>query len=268
MPPIEIHQSSLSMLLKCGLQYQFRYIQGIKRPPGVAAHVGTGLHTGAEFCDRAFVKDGAYPEPGLMKDAVRDAVNGRFEQEGVMMLEPTPISEVRGQAVDRAILLAEAWRSEVAPLSEPMIVKPGEGLIEKPFNLAVKLEGFEFNLAGKIDKIDKAGAVRDLKSSAKSPAADTADRSVQLTIYARAAAQSLKVESIPVQLDNLVSLAKGVKYVPLVSKRGPEDFQRLYHRLVPVMKQLESGIFLPASEMGWWCSPEWCGYWDICKARP
>ena len=29
---------------------------------------------------------------------------------------------------------------------------------------------------------------------------------------------------------------------------------------------VKAGLFIP-NPTGWWCSPEWCGYYDMCR-RP
>lgn len=42
-----IHQSQIEMLTKCAMQYEHRYVNGIRVPPGIAVHSGTGVHVAA-----------------------------------------------------------------------------------------------------------------------------------------------------------------------------------------------------------------------------
>ena len=58
--------------------------------------------------------------------------------------------------------------------------------------------------------------------------------------------------------------------------KQPDVVEKITHRtpqeqawfkdilLARYAKMIQAGIFPPSTE-GWWCSPEYCGWWPICK---
>ena len=34
--------------------------------------------------------------------------------------------------------------------------------------------------------------------------------------------------------------------------------------VLQIAQQMKTGN-APPNPNGWWCSPKWCGYWDLCK---
>lgn len=107
--------------------------------------------------------------------------------------------------------------------------------------------------------------IRDTKTSRKSPNQDTADTSVQLSAYS--AAHHVLYGSVPyaVKLDYLVDLKSGPKTMTLNSKRDVTDVQTFLNRLVAGVIQMQSGLFVPASSLSWFCDKKWCAYWDRCS---
>ena len=152
--------------------------------------------------------------------------------------------------------------SDAAPLIQPTHVQR---------EVRVALPGESVELLGYIDVQEGMTAIRDTKTSAKTPPANAADKSDQLTIYAM---MSHVIDgAIPdrLVLDYLVD-TKMPEYKPFVSTRTVDDFNPLLRRIEAVLMALEKGVFIPAQETDWGCSPRWCGYWETCqytkKQRP
>jgi hypothetical protein len=116
---------------------------------------------------------------------------------------------------------------------------------------------------------DKAGhnmfRVRDTKTSKKSPSADIADHSHQLSAYALA---SQVIEGrIPdaLVLDYVIDLQHGVKAQSYTSTRDETDLDIYLARIEQTIVSITTGNFMPAPEGAWWCDVRYCGYYSDCK---
>lgn len=250
-----IHQSQLEMLTgKCSAMYEFRYVQGIKVPPGIAVHAGTGVHAGAAEDYRSKQANGHLLATDELENTAVEAFEAALEKDGA--IEDTP--DARGDALDRTVKLARLHHSHVAPFHEPADV-------EKSFRL--ELNGFPIDVVGTIDLLESNGDLSDVKTSGKSPSESIVHSSVQLSAYALAAnvMRGLPPETeVNVRLDYLVD-TKTPKHAPLESSRNIIDAQNFLQRVELANKLIESGIFPPTSPSNWVCSERYCGYYkDVC----
>jgi RecB family exonuclease len=184
-------------------------------------------------------------------------------QKGVALEEEyAELGEKKAEAVavDTTIALAKLHHTEAAPKINPTHV-------ERPWVLDV--DGLGIQLAGTIDIQEGTKAIRDTKTSKKSPAADAAHTSLQLTTYALAVRQIDGKCPERVGLDYLVH-TKTPKLVQIEGTRSEADFPHLLERVYQASRIIEAGLFMPASFDGWWCAPKWCGFYGTCKyaARP
>ncbi|TDA25887.1 MAG: hypothetical protein DSO01_06680 [Archaeoglobi archaeon] len=256
----EIHQSQLNMLFRCGVQYEFRYIKGLKIPPRASLIIGSGVHKGAEHSFRKKWLEKKLPPLDEVQDIARDEVVARIEQEGILIDNGNKsLKEVKAECVDSATKLAGFHRQTLAEQITPKIPP------EREFK--VKLSELNWTLAGRIDLLDTDGVLRDLKTASKSPSDQEVKSSLQLTAYALPLHLESKESEIRVALDTLVNLKAGPKLVQQADTRTPEDFNRLLKRIAIAIRSIESGNFMPAYPGSWWCSKEWCGYWDLCPYR-
>lgn len=250
------------MLSKCGVQFQYRYLDGIKIPPAVALVVGTAVHKGvAADLTEKIAKGTLLPEEQV-KDIARDALVAEW-QKGVTLDEDySAMGEKKAEAAatDTAVALARLHHTQVAPGINPTHV-------ERPWVLDIT--GLPIQLAGTIDVQEGLKVLRDTKTASKSPAAETADKSLQLTTYALAV--KMHDGAIPEKfaLDYLVN-TKTPKLVQLESKRTDQDFKHLQARIYQAHRMIETGVFQPAAVDSWICTPRFCGYWGMCEfaARP
>lgn len=259
MPKRQLHWSAISMLQRCGVQYEFRYLKNIVRPPAVALIVGSGTHKSIDCnLENKRVNKKLLPLEKV-KAIARDDVNARWEKEGVMLDEEEKSlgeANVRGEAVDTAVTLAELHHTALAPDLIPLHVER---------KWVLEIGGYPFDLAGTLDVQEVrevGGAIRDTKTSAKSPPANAADTSDQLTCYALAV-KTLDHYEPPVHLDYLVK-TKTPKTVSLASKRTGEDYDVFLNRVAAAGNAIEKGVFIPAPQDDWCCSRRYCGWFDAC----
>jgi len=251
-----ISWSQIKMLQRCGKQYEFRYIEGKKIPPGVAAHIGSSTHQSIEKNLKYKIEQGELLPLDVVQDIARDALLTNWEMRGVLLLpeeKSKGIKQVKGEAIDQAVALSRLHRVKAAPKIKPVSV-------EREWELDIKDAGW--SIKGRID-IETPRGIRDTKTAGRSPVKDAAEKDSQLTMYALAYYVLNRKMPAYVALDYLVK-TKEPKFVSQRSERRKEDFQALLNRITAAIKAIEAGIFIPANEDNWMCSPRWCGYYSIC----
>jgi hypothetical protein len=241
--------TQLNMLSRCGLQYDFRYIQKIIAPPGVQLVIGKGTHAAIEKDLVNKQQWGTLLPDDSIADYAADAARAAWDEDEPVLQEGDPD---KGGVVDVAVSLAQLHHKQVAPGIDPVAIERG---------FVLEIEGFPYDLMGFVD-IEEPGRIRDTKTSSKSPPADAAEQSDQLTLY-HLEAVTRGLPPPMVQLDYLVK-TKVPKAVSLSSVRGPEDHARFLRRVEVAARVIEAGSFQPAAPDSWACSQKWCGYWDRC----
>lgn len=249
--------TQLEMLSKCGLQYGYRYLQGIKRAPGLGLLRGKATHASIEADLGAKIATGALLPDADIPDLTAGAFRASIERDGVALTD----DEVRDgertaidAAQDLAIRLAVHHHDNDAPILRPIAV-------ERRWRL--ELRGFPRDLEGIID-IQEATAVEDTKTSTKSPSAGDADVSVQLTAYACAVKVLDGAAPAELRLRTLVGGKRDTKSVVQTTTRDDEDYRRLLLRVEHAARVIETGALMPARPTDWWCSEKFCGYWGMC----
>ena len=251
--------TQLNMLLRCGEQYRRRYIEGEKVPPGSAGALGKSFHLAQESNYRQKITT----KQDLPAQAVKDTFSDAFDIESKNVLW-TPeeaeagISNVKGELKDEGVKLVGVYHQEVAPTIQPETCEEV---------VPVTLDGFPYDLKCIIDLVDDKRIIHDSKTRARSPVADEADKSMQLTAYALAYWVSRKEKETGLQLDVAVR-TKTPKIVQLPTQRTNEQIERFLETMARAATAIQGGVFLPAPEGAWYCSPKFCGYYGTCKVRP
>lgn len=250
--------SQMSMLSRCPVQFEWRYIKGVIRPPAVALIVGSGTHKSIEANMREKQEHGKLLPDNVVMDAARDAVNERWKEGVALDDEEKSRGEksVRGDAVDTAVSLAYLHHTDLAPDIRPEHV-------EREWRIVIPEASRD--IIGYIDiqeREDRNWTIRDTKTSGKSPPADAAWNSDQLTMYALAS-HVLDKRIPPLALDYLVK-TKTPKTVVQTTTRTIEDFQPLLARISVALKLIDAGVFMPCAQDSYVCSRKFCGYWSQC----
>ncbi len=248
-------ESAFRMLIRCGMQYFWRYMEGLAIPPGIAQVIGTATDVSVDT-DLNFKKNtGKLRIDDEIRDIARDAVNVNW-QKGIRLVGDElkeSQKKLKGAAVDDAVTLSALHHKEIAPAIEP---------IEIQRRWRLELSGYPYDLTGVID-IEEAAKTRDVKTSAKSPSWDEAHKSRQLTIYALARKITKATGWEKQSLDYLIR-TKTPKWMILETERSEQDFEAVFRLYERAMFIIEKGAFMPNTD-GWWCSDQYCGYWaDKC----
>lgn len=252
-----ISASQINMFSRCQTQWFFRYgPRKLVIPPGIAAHVGSGVHGGAEASNRVALVTGQHEPESVVVDAAVTTYEQKLQREGVFFTDDEKPSAKRlmGEAKDTTATLAKLWRTDVAPTIQPV-------LVERRVELSVP--DLEPTFVGFIDLYDQNQALRDLKTTAKSWTQEQADGDDQLTVYRQMVHALLGEYPKELAFDVLVK-NKVPKTQHLTTVRDETDWLVMVERARLMVAQVQTGIFAPASSGSWVCSPKFCGYWTIC----
>lgn len=257
-----VSSSRMSMLSRCGIQYDFRYNQRIKSPPGVAMLVGRSVdHSVTKNLEP--VVDGGVPlGEEAAKDLARDKMGVEWSASEVKLLPEEEPKKALGSAVDKSVRLASLHATRIAPSLKPTSLQRG-------FEIDLEPQGFPAVVIGYLDMEEGDKTIRDTKTSGKTPTKNAADVSPQLDLYATAKLALDGVLPKEVVLDYLIDL-KTPKTLTLSRAVDRSAVDRSLMRVENFLTVIEAGAFVPASPTDWCCSERWCGYWQICPyaARP
>jgi hypothetical protein len=254
---IQLHPSGLNMLYRCGVQYDYRYNQGIKIPPAVTMVVGTQTHKTVEMNLNSKIEKGELLPTEQIADAAATGMTEAWDTQEIAIDEDDKtkdLKQIKGESIDKTVRLSVLHAENLAPTLEPKAVER---------KWVLELPNYPFDLAGTIDIEEINGVIRDTKTAGKSPSADAADVSEQLSIYGMAK-QVIDGEPPPlmyldVLVDNKTPIVK-----TLETTRDKDQNMRTLSRMERAMQIIEKGAFTPAPADAWFCSRRFCGYHAIC----
>jgi CRISPR/Cas system-associated exonuclease Cas4 (RecB family) len=248
----EYHQSELNTFLKCGKQWEFRYVQKIKTPPKAALTLGSSVDAG--------VTRNLVQKVGSGKDLSLEEVLDVYSKDFDIRAQETEWDEDKpGEQKDMGIKLLSAHHAELAPKIDPETVQE-KFVIETDAG---------FNLGGTLDLTTKDLVVVDTKTAKSKYDEGAVNNSIQAIMYdfAYEALRGKKAKSF--RFDVLIKPTKtiGARVQQVEEKVTDEARSFLFDSIHNVHRAIEAGIALPAAEGSWWCSKDWCGYWDRCKGK-
>lgn len=261
MPLNNIHQSSLSMALKCGEQFRRRYLEDEIIPPGIAAVRGTSLHKVNQVNLNTKIRTGQDEPLSLLLDVAEDTYRKRAA-DGIYLsrAEAPEKNKLLEQGLDETLNLTSGYRQIVAPQWEPAAV-------ERKFVIDA---GFFMPLSGVIDVETTDGRIQDLKSAGKSWSAGRINEEIQPVFYSYACEHETGARP-EFRYHILIPLKTSAKADLLCCKHQTQDFTAsdqdyiaLEAKIQALSMMLQKGVFPPAGPGSWWCCERWCGYWGTC----
>lgn len=254
--------SSLMALQNCGEMFRRRYIEGERSQPNPRMIRGTVVH---KVASTAFHRKLAAQDLPTLEEA-RDVAASEFDRNwrsGVVLSAEEAVlgvKAVRDASKDFAVDLSAYHIENVAPAVNPIGVER---------RITVKPKDSDLTIHGIIDLIDKTATgeqIRDLKTAEKSPFADAAEKSQQLTMYGLI--RLAEIGTIPERftLDTLVRtpVKAEKKHVQQHTTRDRDDIGALVNRINTAVDAVKKGLFVPADPSHWLCSKAYCQFWDSC----
>lgn len=251
--------SQYGMYKRCPRQFEYRYINDLRQPPGIAMTQGSAIHVGAEKTHKHTIEHG---NPMGLQEA-ETHVADTFERLGGY-IEDWGESK-KGYVKDLTLHHFRVYYTQAIPVVRPKAV-------EEAF--AVKIGGIP--IVGFIDLIDEVmidtvpisksdnkvcmtEVVTDLKFTGRKWPPVKLQRDTQLTLYAL-------VKGIPrVRIDFLLNQKTGTRYVQERSTRTPLDVKNFEEDLVEAVSLIKQGVFPRCSPTEWCCTPKFCGYFQQCQ---
>ena len=248
----KISPSQAKTWLRCQCQWYFRYIERLKIPPGVALVMGSAVHHGSEAKLAPRVRGVEEPTDEQTVERAVSYFETAVKKEGLSLKKGETLPKVVAAGVDKVALGTKVLVADVLPL----IQKPIS--VERWFSL--ELEGKDYELNGRID-IEEKGMVRDVKTGKPPKPREELQPGVYTYAY-----EALYGEAADFCYDCIKTGNKTPTYQPV--KVDNPGVAYVLHVIDSVYNAIQaakaSGLWVP-NPGGWHCSPDWCGYWDICR---
>lgn len=247
--PLILSGSSINTFLRCARQWEFAYVQRIRRPPSLKMALGTAAHSAVEKDLTHKMKTGA----DLPKEEVQETFRDEFVNKEAVDATTTDPKETIGTMTDSGIKAIGVWHDVVAPATAPIMVEQ---------HVQFKIDGQVID--GTLDVVKDGGRVGDWKFVGRTPTSGKT-YAINMVGYAIGYRNLTGMKETGVDLDHIVR-TKTPKHVPISSDGAiPDKSIRAYGRIVrEVSESIEAGTFLPTGLQSNACS--WCGYKDICDA--
>ena len=274
-----LSNSQVEMYLRCPMQYEFRYVKSMRRPPSAAMSHGSGTHKALEVTHNHIVDHG---EPASTAE-VESAFSDTFDKVLADIPEESRVEDGLNvhELKDVGLILVRIYNSKYAPAVRPSVGKDGVRGIEKRFEVLVAgvpmvgiIDLIDTNSDVSVSKTEKEfmtlhgkeipailrTAIADFKTKSKSMSEAEVVGSLQLSLYSY-------VEQIPaVRIDQLLKL-KTPKITRITTLRTAQDHAWMKNVVHGVARAITAGIFPPCDPTHWVCSEKWCGYWALCRGR-
>lgn len=253
-----ISPSAIDTYNKCPEMWRRRYIEKDIIPPGIAMLRGTGVHKGAEENFRQKIESKKdLPRKEIIDHAVA-GYESKIKLEGVELKADEKAAGKKiaiGKGKDSVVSLAGLLADEVAPGIQPASVEE---------EIRIVMDDCDRDLLGYLDLTTVDKTIDELKTSSKSQWKSKAGTTTQFIMYSLM--HLAKHGELPAdfRIHELVNTKKpkynfidGIHF-------GQADFEPLVRRINATLKGISAGFFPPATPGAWWCSKNFCGYWDTC----
>jgi len=248
--------SQVNMFIRCGLQYEMRYIKDMISPPGVTLVEGSSIHKALEVGLREKMDTGKVAPASVMEDAWYGAWKEKKKE--VEDWGEEGETQIASAIEKRGPVFINDYRNINMPLINPVGVEQRFWTTIGKHNIPA---------LGYIDLLDedKPGqlngrVVVDHKVVKSSKSQGETDSDPQLTLYSKVS------QTNRVRFDCFVK-TKTPKIKTIESTRTKKDYLWLSQIFDRVGEAINLGVFLPADPTGWGCTPKFCGYYRVCRGK-
>lgn len=261
LPTDHLSPTQIDMYFRCPAQYEFRYVLGIKSPPGVALVDGTSHHKTLHNNNKFKIKTG--------KDRPVKYLVQKFCDDFSTEAKTIPRSEwklaetTKDKIINRGKLIQTQYHKHFAP-----------NLVPKFCEHEVKYKIGEVTVLGYIDVggtyLHTVG-VFDYKTSARLKSDAELKSSVALSHYGWEAVSLFKGidwYKYPVHVGYVI-LKKTGDSKPMFQSTPltPQRIRWYRQQVLSVANSISLGSFPVRSGAGWECCEKYCGYWSKCRGK-
>lgn len=246
LPTEYISITQAEMHMKCGKQYEFRYVDGLKSPPSIAMVSGQCGHHAIEHNNSQKITSGI----DLPKQEVIDLFADTLGEAAQEVEERYSKDEV----IQSAARLLDVYMEKEAPNIMPVSA-------EEEFTINLRDGDLEADLYGIIDVTLNDGMVSDYKFTSKAKSQSEADSSLQLQAYAMA--KGADVAEFICLVDTKEPKVSRIQS-SMFTKKQLDWTQKV---IMSTARQIAKGNFPLCHPSNWWCSYKFCGYWHKCRGK-
>ena len=236
--------TQVRMYLRCGRQFWYRYVKGLVIPPSGSAVVGRSIHRAIEHDLTTALLSGTHEPADVLEDVYAEEFRlGREE------------ADWRTETPERAF---ETGRRTLRTYV-PTLHRIEPFAVEETFEIPLPALGH--NLKGVVDLValeEGRPVIVEHKVLTRRPGRLDKDLRLQLAIYTLAKRANVIGANVLVrkQTPEVAILRDAV---------SDEDRRWALGLLTYVADGIYKNHFPPADPSSWVCTPEWCGYWEICR---
>lgn len=267
------HQSQTGQFDLCPERGRALYFEEVEDFGNDSGLHGTCMHTSIEGSLKSKLSTGYGLPYDDMVELYMAELNTGLGDETIQWIRHTP-----EQLQDRGMKDIRIYQREIEPLVDPMVLeykfsdktseRQGVAPPDAPAVLLYEDDEYRIKIAGAIDCVDTNGVIWDWKTATRSYQGWEKQRwAAQPTFYTYAWQQIGQgaIPSEPWQFRYAVILKNG-EVQHLLVERTQEHVEWLKFKLLKLVRSLEaSPEGLPLNDNGWWCAPEWCPAWNVCK---
>lgn len=253
---MKLSPTRMNTYLTCPKRYEFSYVHELKLPPNGVLVRGKSCHEAIRH-NYAVKKQTGVDAP--VSD-VLDAYSTAFDAE--IQAAKLRDGENAGNLKDSGAKLTRLYREQRAVAIVPDVYEE---------RVILELEGGD-TFEGVVDLATPDRQIIDLKTASKSPSAGEADNSLQLTAYGWSYFHLKHELPSGYALDFIIHdhAAKTeraqARLLTQPTMRSAIDLDDFALDVAGVFAAIRAGAF-PRHTTHWGCSPEWCGYWSLCRGR-
>lgn len=245
-----LSHSAVQSFLRCPRQWAYAYLEGLRRPPGVALIKGSAVDKAAAFNLRQKISTRTdLPKEDVLEVAEAEMRKDVDENGGASEIDWAGTSYPR--ALDSAIGLTEIHLLHHAPHIQPRAVQLE---LHRPLP-----DGRDF--VGYIDFVEEEGSFGDVKTGSRRMGQAAADTDAQPSAYAYLAG-----EPIAFKFWRAIDSGQRRNEEVIGTLRLQNQIDWYETNALEVSKAINSGIY-PARTDSWACSPRYCGYWQRCQVE-
>lgn len=239
--PQRLSFSQVSMWLRCPRQYLYRYLMDLKMPPGGAQIQGSAYHFA--IAEALKVKK----DKGEL--VTEEDFKGMFDQGWKDKLKTGEKIDWRGNKPgvlkDEGMNVGLVYHEKIIPTLKPKEIEVRD---------VIEVKGIPFIRIK--DLILESGNIVDHKLASKrySESGIHSDLQSLAYLYPNSGTFTYHV--------GLKLKVPDVQIMPY--KRTLLEIKWWEELVEEVFKAINAGMY-PPNPLGWYCSPKWCGFWDVCR---
>lgn len=248
-----LSHSQISTYRKCSMLYYWSYELGIKIIPPWVFGFGRSVEGGLNYNFNQKIQTRRDLPVNQVLEAYDFAFTSEFQKEEVDWQ-----GENKGKVKDKGVKLVGKYHNERAPLIQPIAVQD---------RIKISFDNVDYDLLGFLDLVEEEDNIVDFKVSKKTPNESVVIESGQLTNYSLLYRVKYGKPENKVKLEYMVGLEKEEKIISLEATRTSQEIDAFLKMVAEVFDGITKKVFVPCSEMCWWCGLMNCGFYSRCKPR-